>query len=75
MIYNGYNQEINLNGYYLSDSETSTVEGITPLTEEEMKVNYNQMMLKEVGISKEDLYSMAVHVVYSLYDGEFPEGL
>ena len=33
----------------------------------------NKAMLKNVGISETDLYLMAQHVVYSLYDGKFPE--
>lgn len=34
---------------------------------------YNRMMLEETGINKDDLKAMAIHVVYSLYDGEFPK--
>ena len=40
---------------------------------EELEWRGNQMMLDETGIRKDDLVAMAVHVVYSLYDGVFPD--
>lgn len=40
---------------------------------EELEWRCNQMMLDETGIRKDDLVAMAVHVVYSLYDGVFPD--
>lgn len=40
---------------------------------EELEWRGNQMMLDETGIRKDDLVAMAAHVVYSLYDGVFPE--
>lgn len=33
---------------------------------------HNKMMLEETGIDANDLFLMAVHVVYCLYDGRFP---
>jgi hypothetical protein len=33
----------------------------------------NKMMAENVGINLMDVYGMAVHVVYSLYDGKFPD--
>lgn len=39
----------------------------------ELEWRGNQMMLDETGIRKDDLVAMAVHVVYSLYDGVFPD--
>lgn len=40
---------------------------------DELKWKGNQMMLEETGIRENDLVAMAVHVVYSLYDGVFPD--
>ena len=40
---------------------------------DEMKSEYNLAMLKETGIREEDVVGMAGHVVYSLYDGVFPD--
>ena len=34
---------------------------------------HNKRMLEETGIDKNDIYRMAQHVVYSLYNGKFPE--
>ena len=33
----------------------------------------NKMMAENVGINLMEVYGMAVHVVYSLYDGKFPD--
>ena len=40
---------------------------------DEMKSYYNKAMLEETGIRADDVVGMAVHVVYSLYDGVFPD--
>ena len=39
----------------------------------ELDKAYNRMMRVECGISEDDLIRMACHVVYSLYDGKFPD--
>ena len=41
---------------------------------DELQKPYNLYMLAESGISAADISVMATHVVYSLYDGQFPEG-
>ena len=35
--------------------------------------DYNRAMLESTGIKKNDLVVMAIHVVYSLYDGKYPD--
>ena len=39
---------------------------------EELDTWYNQEMMKNTGIKRDDLYRMAQHIVYSLYDGINP---
>lgn len=34
---------------------------------------YNEKMLELTGIKREDVIAMADHVIYSLYDGKYPE--
>lgn len=41
-------------------------------TEDFAKAWPNEVMLEETGFSPEDIWRMACHVVYSLYDGKFP---
>lgn len=33
----------------------------------------NRIMLEQCGMKKTDVYAMAQHVVFSLYNGNFPE--
>ena len=40
--------------------------------EEELNKPYNQIMLAESGINKDDIIAMANHIVYSLYEGFNP---
>lgn len=42
--------------------------------DEELNTGYNQEMMKNTGIKPEDLYCMAQHIVYSLYEGLNPFG-
>lgn len=42
--------------------------------DEELNTRYNQEMMKNTGIKRDDLYSMAQHIVYSLYEGLNPFG-
>ena len=37
--------------------------------DEKLNTRYNQEMMKHTGIKRDDLYSMAQHIVYSLYKG------
>lgn len=39
---------------------------------DELDRPYNKKMLKDVGISKENIIRMANHIVYSLYEGRLP---
>lgn len=39
---------------------------------ETMKEWHNALMLEETGMKAKDVYAMAQHVVYSLYDGNYP---
>lgn len=41
---------------------------------DELQKPYNLDMLEESGISATDISEIATHVVYTLYDGQFPEG-
>lgn len=41
--------------------------------EKVLDYDYNKEMLKLTGIEKNDVLGMAYHVVYTLYDGCFPE--
>lgn len=40
--------------------------------DEEFNTWYNQEMMKNTGIKRDDLYRMAQHIVYSLYEGLNP---
>lgn len=40
--------------------------------DEELNAPYNKIMFKNTGIKPDDLYQMAQHIVYSLYDGINP---
>lgn len=40
--------------------------------DEELEWASTQEMLKHTGINPGDLYAMAMHVVYGLYEGQFP---
>lgn len=42
--------------------------------DEELNTQYNQRMMQNTGIKSEDLYRMAQHIVYSLYEGLDPFG-
>jgi hypothetical protein len=42
--------------------------------DEELNSWYNQRMMQNTGIKSEDLYHMAQHIVYSLYEGLDPFG-
>lgn len=33
----------------------------------------NKEMLEETGMKADDVFAMAIHVVYALYDGTFPD--
>lgn len=46
-------------------------DGVDPM--KELKSYPNTIMLKQTGYDPEDIIRMACHVVYSLYDGKFPE--
>ena len=40
--------------------------------DEELNASYNKIMFENTGIKPDDLYQMAQHIVYSLYDGINP---
>lgn len=40
--------------------------------DEELDARYNKIMFENTGIKPDDLYQMAQHIVYSLYDGINP---
>ena len=42
--------------------------------DEELNTWYNQEMMKNTGIKRDDLYSMAQHIVCCLYEGLNPFG-
>lgn len=42
--------------------------------EKELDSLHNMLLLNKTGISKNNIIAMARHVVYSLYDGKFPDG-
>ena len=43
-------------------------------TEDVMQDYGNQMMLKETGITSDEVAEIVDHVVFGLYKGEYPEG-
>lgn len=40
---------------------------------EVLDYDYNKMMLQDCGMNKYDVYAMAQHVVWGLYDGKYPD--
>jgi len=40
--------------------------------DEELDASYNKIMFENTGIKPDDLYQMAQHIVYSLYEGLNP---